>query len=174
MPFMCAATLHDPACRAARSSAPKATAGFTVIELLIVVIILAVLTSLAAPSFNNLVRSEAIKSASFDVFSSLVLARNEAITRNSTVTVTPNGGNWAQGWEIKDTTSGTVIRKQNPFTNSVAITGPASVSYTGTGRLPGTGLASGFSLVDSGGGRNTRCITVDLSGRPVVKTGACS
>ena len=173
MPFMRATTPQDLACPTARPSAPAGTAGFTLIEVLIVIIILAVLTSLAAPSFNNLVRSEAIKSASFDVFSSLVLARNEAITRNSTVTVTPNGGNWAQGWEIKDTASGTVIRKQDPFTNTVAITGPASVSYTGTGRL-GAALASGFSLVDSGGGRNTRCITVDLSGRPVVKTGACS
>lgn len=157
----------------ARPSSLRATAGFTLIEALIVTIILVVLMSLAAPSFNNLVRSEAIKTASFDVFSSLVLARNEAITRNSTVTVTPNGGNWAQGWEVRDTASGTVIRKQNPFTNSVAITGPANVSYTGTGRLSAA-LASGFSLVDSASGRNTRCITVDLSGRPVVKPEACS
>jgi type IV fimbrial biogenesis protein FimT len=157
---------------AARSSSSRAAAGFTLIEALIVIIVLVVLISLAAPSFNNLVRSEAIKTASFDVFSSLVLARNEAITRNSTVTVTPTGGNWTQGWEIRDTASGTVIRKQNPFTNNVAITGPASVSYTGAGRLS-AGLALSFSLVDSGTGRNTRCITIDLSGRPVVKTGAC-
>lgn len=168
---MCATTLQDFAGRAARSSSSRATAGFTLIEALIVVVIMVVLMSLAAPSFNNMVRSEAIKTASFDVFSTLVLARNEAITRNSTVTVTPNGGNWAQGWEIKDVVSNTVIRKQNPFTNNVAITGPASVSYTGTGRAA---LASSFSLVDSGTGRNTRCITVDLSGRPVVKPEACS
>lgn len=170
---MSAASLPDLACGAARSSCLRATAGFTLIEALIVIVILITLMSLAAPSFNSLIRSEAIKTASFDVFSSLVLARNEAITRNSTVTVTPNGGNWAQGWEIKDAVSGTVIRKQDPFTNNVAITGPASVSYTGTGRLSAA-LASGFSLVDGAGGRNTRCITVDPSGRPVVKPQACS
>ena len=169
---MCAATLQDLARITARPSAPRA-AGFTLIEALIVIVILAALAGLAAPSFSNLIRSEAIKTASFDVFSSLALARNEAITRNSTVTVTPNGGNWVQGWEIRDTATGTVIRKQNPFTNNVAISGPASVSYTGSGRLSAA-LASGFSLVDSGSGRTTRCITVDLSGRPIVKAGACA
>lgn len=171
---MCAAGLQDFACAVTRSPSAGKMAGFTLIEALVVVVILISLMGLAAPSFNNLVRSQAIKNASFEVFSSLVLARNEAITRNSTVTVTPNGGNWAQGWEVKDTVSGTVIRKQNPFTNNVAISGPASVSYAGTGRLS-TALASGFSLVDTTvGGRNTRCITVDLSGRPLVKPQACS
>jgi type IV fimbrial biogenesis protein FimT len=173
MPPMCAATLQDPARRIAPSPVPRGTAGFTIIEALIVIVILAALAGLAAPSFSNLIRSEAIKTASFDVFSSLVLARNEAITRNSTVTVTPSGGNWVQGWEIRDTATGTVIRKQNPFTNNVAISGPASVSYTGSGRLS-VALASGFNLVDSGSGRTTRCITVDLSGRPIVKAGACA
>lgn len=153
-------------------SPARAMAGFTLIEALIVVAVLGVLMSLAAPNFRDLVRSEAIKTASFDVFSSLVLTRSEAITRNATVTVTPNGGNWAQGWEIRDTVSGTVIRKQNAFSNNVGITGPASVSYNGMGRL--NTAVTAFSLVDSGGGFNTRCITVDLSGRPVVKKGACS
>lgn len=171
---MSAASPQDFACVAARSSCSRATAGFTLIEAVIVITILVTLISLAAPSFTNLVRSEAIKTASFEVYSSLVLARNEALTRNSPVTVTPNGGNWAQGWEIKDAVSGAVIRTQNPFANNVAIAGPASVSYTGSGRLSAA-LASGFSLVDStGGGRNTRCITVDPSGRPVVKPQACS
>jgi type IV fimbrial biogenesis protein FimT len=173
MSFMRVATPHDLACMTARSSSSRAASGFTLIEALIVVVILVSLISLAAPSFSNLVRSEAIKTASFDVFSSLVLARNEAITRNSTVTVTPNGGDWVQGWEIKDAATGTVIRKQNALGNNIAITGPASVSYTGSGRLSAA-LASGFNLVDSGTGRNTRCIIVDLSGRPVVKPEACT
>jgi len=146
-------------------------AGFTLIEALFVVLVLGALTALALPSFRDLVRSQAIKTASFDVFSSLVLARNEAVTRNATVTITPNGGNWASGWQITDA-GGAVIRRQDPFPTSVTITGPASVNYNGMGRL--TGAISGFSLVDSGGGFNTRCITVDLSGRPSVKTGTCS
>jgi len=170
MPHMRADSRANFAYMATRSSA-RAMAGFTLIEALIVITVLAVLMSLAAPNFSDLIRSEAIKSASFDVFSSMVLARSEAVTRNATVTVTPNGGNWAQGWEIRDTVSGTVIRKQSAFSNNVAITGPASVSYNGMGRL--NTAVTAFSLVDSGGGFNTRCITVDLSGRPVVKKGAC-
>ena len=166
------ANSHEKLGYTAAWSSACAMSGFTLIEALIVVVILGVLMTLAAPSFNKMIRSEAIKTASFDVFSSLILARSEAITRNATVSVTPTGGNWANGWEVKDTVSGTVIRKQNSFSNSVAITGPASVSYNGTGRLSAA-LAQPFGLVDSGGGFNTRCITVDLSGRPLVKKEAC-
>lgn len=156
-------------CRPPKSAGRAA--GFTLIEALIVVIVLGVLTGLAVPSFRDLMRSQAIKNASFDVFSSLVLARNEAVTRNATVTITPNGGNWAIGWQITDA-SGAVIRRQDPFPAGVTITGPAIVSYNAMGRL--TSAITGFGLVDSGGGFNTRCITVDLSGRPAAKAGACS
>jgi len=171
MPDMCANRHAKSGCTATGSSA-GAMAGFTLIEMLVVIAVLGVLMAIGAPSFNKLIRTEAIKSASFDVFSSLILARSEAITRNAPVEVKPTGGNWTNGWEVKDTVSGTVIRKQSAFSNNVAITGPASVTYNGTGRLTAA-LASGIGLVDSTGGFNTRCIIVDLSGRPVVKKEVC-
>ena len=144
--------------------------GFTLTELMIVVTVFAVLVGAALPSYNQFVRNQRVKNASFDVFSSLVLARSEAITRNGSVTLAPvTTDNWLSGWTVKDA-GGTVLRRQEAI-SGITITGPTNVVYNGSGRL---GSASGsFELTATGGSITTRCITVDLSGRPVTKTAAC-
>jgi type IV fimbrial biogenesis protein FimT len=144
--------------------------GFTLTELMIVVTVFAVLVGAALPSYNQFVRNQRVKNASFDVFSSLVQVRSEAITRNASVTLAPvTSGTWTSGWTVTDA-GGTVLRRQEAIP-SITITGPATVVYKGNGRL---GTSSGsFELSATGSSITTRCITVDLSGRPVTKAVAC-
>lgn len=145
--------------------------GFTMIEMLVVLVILAILAAIAAPNMGTMVRTQRVKTASFDVFSGLVLARSEALKRNTTVTVTPLTGGWAAGWTITDS-NGNTLRKQSGF-STVSITGPASVVFTGGGRLSG-GSSPQFSLsAPDVATDNQRCVKVDLSGRPVSLQGAC-
>lgn len=72
------------------------------IELMVVVVIMAVLASLAAPSFRTFIISQRLKTASFDLYSSLLFARSEAVKRpNGTVQITPTDvTNWASGWTV--------------------------------------------------------------------------
>lgn len=153
-----------------RAPGPGAGAmhGFTIAEAMIVVAILAVLAGLAVPSLNQFVLGQRVKNASFDLFSSLVLARSEAITRNAAVTVTPAGGGWQAGWTVT-AADGTVIRRQDDAYSTIAIAGPANVGYNGTGRL--SAAVGAFSVTATGA--TPRCITIDPSGRPVSKTVAC-
>jgi len=169
----------------ARTLAPRSTAsasgGFTIIELVIVVAILAILIAIAGPDFRSMIAASRVKSASFDVFSSLVHARSAAITRNATVRICM-GANWASGWTVTfaadcdpdNITPANTIKKQDAYqgitiTNTNAFT---SVSYNGTGRANAN---TSFSI-DAPGviDRNKRCIVLDASGRPVTKEGACS
>ncbi len=150
------------------------TRGFTLTELLIVVAISAVLVAAALPSYNEFVRNQRVKTASFDLFSSLVQARSEAITRNAPVTVAPiitGTETWAGGWTVTIDAGRTELRRQDAIV-AITLTGPAGLVYNGSGRLS---TASGsFQLTGgSGGGITMRCITVDLSGRPVTKAAAC-
>jgi type IV fimbrial biogenesis protein FimT len=146
--------------------------GFTMVEMLVVLVILAILAAIAAPNMGAMIRTQRVKTASFDVFSGLVLARSEALKRNSTVTVAPVGGNWASGWTITDS-NGNTVRKQSGFT-TVSITGPSNVVFTSSGRLSG-GSSPQFSLTASDvAAENQRCVKVDLSGRPVSLQGACT
>lgn len=162
--------LLGPVRRGSAGAALRAR-GFTLTELMIVVTVFAVLTSLALPSYNQFVRNQRVKSASFEVFSSLVQARSEAITRNASITMAPVSGttNWANGWTVADA-GGTVLRRQEAIA-AITLTGPTSVVYNSSGRL--SSASGSFELTAAGGGITSRCITVDLSGRPVTKASAC-
>jgi type IV fimbrial biogenesis protein FimT len=146
-------------------------AGFTLVELMIVLAVFATLVGAALPAYDSFVRNQRVKTASFEIFSTLMLARSEAITRNSAVTVEPTSGttNWASGWRVL--VAGTVLRSQDSLVN-ISITGPASVTYNGSGRL--SAAAGNFQITAAGGAAITpRCISIDLSGRPVTKAEAC-
>ncbi len=158
-----------------RSASPRGRMrGFTLVEMMVVIGIVAILAAIAAPNLGTMVKRQRIKTAAFDVFASLTFARSEAIKRNNTVTVTPLGG-WASGWRVTDA-NGNVLREQAAYTN-LAIAGPNTVSFASSGRLAAgagtpfalTGGASGGSVATS----DYRCVMLDLSGRAVSKEGAC-
>lgn len=149
--------------------------GFTLVELMVVVSVFAVLVAAALPAYNDFVRNQRVKTASFELFSSLVLARSEALTRNSTVTVTPLSGtnNWATGWEVK---AGTLLlRKQDALPNITMAGTPdavTSISFNGSGRISAA-LTRGIQISATGASITTRCIKIDTSGRPLTKAEAC-
>lgn len=146
-------------------------AGFTLAELLIVVLVLGTLLAVGVPAFSEFTRNQRVKTASFDLFSTLVHARSEAITRNATVTVAPVSSAWTNGWTVTDA-GGTVIRTMSAVPN-LDITGPTNVQFRGSGRLNAAVMPS-FQLTATGSTITTRCITIDLSGRPITKAVACS
>lgn len=80
--------------------------GFTLIELMVTIGILAVLVAVAIPSFNSALISYRLTSISNTFVASAQLARSEAIKRNSRVTMCKSAdgatcvltGGWEQGW----------------------------------------------------------------------------
>ena len=80
--------------------------GFTLIELLVTLAILAIIAVIAAPSLQNFVLNNRIRSQAAALTSSLAFARTEAITRSTRVVTCPgsasgcNGTQWESGWIV--------------------------------------------------------------------------
>lgn len=81
------------------------TRGFTTIELMVTVAILAVLAAIAAPSFNPLIERWKTRQATEELQSTLYFARSEAIKRGGGITISCNNckddaSAWSAGWSV--------------------------------------------------------------------------
>lgn len=127
--------------------------GFTLIELMIVVVLLAVFASIAIPSFTQFIANNRLQGAANELRSLLIAARTDAVTKRSPVTVTENNGTWNAsqgGAEVRSLSvpgSVTATPSANSFTfnadgtaSAVQIalsSSNASSTYTITTSLPG-------------------------------------
>jgi uncharacterized protein (TIGR02596 family) len=69
------------------ASTPSRRAGFSLIELIVVISIIALLTLLIVPAFNSLGRASQLTTATGSILDELNLARQTALTRNRVVEV---------------------------------------------------------------------------------------
>jgi len=74
--------------------------GTTLIELMVALGVLAIILSMAAPSFRNVLIDNRITTWSNELISGLNYARSEAVRRGDTVRVVPDGGGYRAGWRI--------------------------------------------------------------------------
>ena len=92
------------ACRHATRPGSASRGGFTLIEMLTALSVLAVTLAIAAPSLGAFIRSSRIRSAQSELVASLMLARSEAARRGVPVTLrardTAEAGGLARGWRV--------------------------------------------------------------------------
>lgn len=154
-----------------RRPAPnKRQSGFTLVELMLAIAIFGILLAIALPNFSEMIINQRVRSASSDLFATLLYARSEAIKRNATINVVRSGAVWEAGWSVQTSGTVTVLKRQDPYTRITVTTDPPSstLAFGANGRpLAGATVVFMVYPTSSPNGR-ARCISLSLSGMPTV------
>ncbi|MCB4361260.1 GspH/FimT family pseudopilin [Quatrionicoccus australiensis] len=120
--------------------------GFSLVELMVTIAILAILAMMAAPSMQGQIASSRVTAATNDLLTTLAHARSEAVRRGITVTVTATGGDWKNGWTSTAGSSAGAQAGDIQFNNAISIVAFAS---DGTSANTGTIAVSSTSTYTS-------------------------
>lgn len=116
-----------------RSNAAPKLRGFTLIELMVSVTVMAVVLVIAVPNLAGFVRTSKLRSAQSELVAAMQLARSEATKRGVSVgvaaTASVAGNEFGGGWTVwvDDNDDGlvtageTVVRAYNGFANAVVL-----------------------------------------------------
>jgi type IV fimbrial biogenesis protein FimT len=186
---------HKTPARSVDSCLMTKSRGFTLIELMVVIGIVAILSTIAAPSFKWMIQKTTIASNVNTFLSDMRYARSESIRRGGGVVLcrsddpeaavptcgtsaSPGGNGWVSGWiifhDLNDDgnidTGEPLLRVQAPITsiNSIVGSGTSTIlRFTATGRFPNP---NGTTTMRFGGDgvfdkKVQRIVCVSLSGR---------
>jgi type IV fimbrial biogenesis protein FimT len=159
----------------------RSVRGFTLIELMVVLVIAGVLAMIATPSFTKIIATQRLKSAASNLQIALLTARSEAIKRNANVCLSTSNtgctgaGAWNQGWYVVDASN--IVIASYPSFSSLTVNGPAlGVTYQSSGRIIATPLTSGtncYFSVASSSISDVRSLNISPNGAPAVVTTGC-
>ncbi len=145
------------------------TTGFTLVELLITITVLATLLILSTPSFKTLLMNNRILAKADALTNALNYARNSALTQNMSVVACPFaaadstacGTSWQNGWIIvtQPTTGAQILLLSYPNGTNDPVLSSATTSVTFDLRGITTTQAN-FKLCDDRGGAFARSVKV--------------
>lgn len=145
--------------------------GFTLIELMVTIAVLAIVISIAIPSFSTVLLNNRVSTTAHAVQSSMQVARSEAVKRKKIVTLCransaldecEDGADWNSGWLL--VLGSEVLRVWQP-SSGLTVTGPEKgIDFLGNGmiRAPGKVSVKGQGRTDGAAVDFTRGGSVKL------------
>lgn len=168
-------------------------AGFTLLELVITVAVLAIALAIAVPSFQSIVSRNQLTAITNELVAALQLTRMEAVRRNQRVVLCPttdgstcSGANWVRVVVREAETGGDVIREFRFTGRGISILGSPSVAVGNQLSFNSTGFArAGTNAINTAGAirvcttalgatENARDVNVAASRISVEQTGSAA
>ena len=157
------------------------SSGFTLIELMVTIAVLAIVLTIAVPSFQGVIRSNQLTTEANTLASALQLARSEAVKRGVDVSLSANGSTFASGFCVHSgancTSTGaspTQIRQYGTFkSNASSVT---RITFNSMGELDNSAAVNVVispSACKSGEVNGRRRVSVGLGGHVNVSSEDC-
>lgn len=102
----------------AMTKSPRASLGFTLIELMVTIAVLAIIVSIAAPNISTQLANSRVKSTTATLANALKEARSESLIRRQKVEVSINDDDYEIEIEVDDNNS-TIIANYSYSTKSI-------------------------------------------------------
>lgn len=154
------------------TSCMKNMKGFTLIELMVTLAVIGVVAAVGLPQLQGVSNSNRLASFVNSLSGDINYTRSEAINRNTNVTISAIGGDWANGWTVTvDANPNPALRSAGPVPAGFTITEAANVTtltYSGDGRKS-TNNSLDFTVCQPG--TNMRLLNISAVGRVSYSTG---
>lgn len=141
--------------------------GFTLIELMVTIAVLAIIAMIAGPSFSNMLLKQNLKKSTQELANVLVQARSKAVLERREVTVQLNTSAVADS-----------LTQLNwmPEGKAVLKTGsPTSITFLATGLIKSATADTSFTICEKASGELSRTVSISRMGTiQQITEGTCS
>ena len=141
--------------------------GFTLIELMVTIAVLAIIAMIAVPSFSNMLLKQNLKKSTQELANVLVQARSKAVLERREVTVQLNTSAVADS-----------LTQLNwmPEGKAVLKTGsPTSITFLATGLIKSATADTSFTICEKASGELSRTVSISRMGTiQQITEGTCS
>ena len=171
--------------------------GFTLIELMVAIAVLAILSAIAIPSMTRLITSSRVSGTMNEYIAGVNLARAEAVSRGVRVTICAaasttscrtSGTNWTVGGWIVFVDDGlnpgqidageTILRQRADWTGMASVVAPVGlrrISFVANGRLETGNMNGAVTFTPDLNDMSTqRYICINRTGRPRIDELPCT
>ena len=153
----------------------KMCRGFTLLELMVTVAVVAILATVAVPGFRDLIQNNRVTTQTNELVSALNFARTEAVKRGQRVevTVTQNAPGWSATVVRDPAGANETLRVIDRAGSSVTLDTAGAVVFTATG-APTAGTTFVLEPGPSCTGDKRRRIEVERSGQISTTRQTCT
>ena len=156
----------------------NAERGFTIIELMVVLAVLAIVATFAVPSFQRVIENNRLATEANRIFSAMSYARSEAVRVGDNASMTAAAGGFSNGWCIHlgaNCTGANILRQFEAGDLAYSSSGN-QVTFNSRGEMTTANFQIALEPLDCNSGEvgKRRVISVALSGRASIQTGDCT